>query len=52
MHGLAISVKDPTGLCDALMNRFGFSLKGTGPLNFHLGCDFSRDDSGILCIAP
>jgi hypothetical protein len=27
-------------------------LKGTGPITFHLGCDFFRDADGTLCYAP
>jgi hypothetical protein len=27
-------------------------LKGTGPVTFHLGCDFFCDDDGTLCYAP
>jgi len=26
--------------------------KGTGPTEFHLGCDFHRDKQGVLCHAP
>ncbi len=29
-----------------------FKLKGTGPIEFHLGCDFFRDSDGVLCYAP
>ena len=29
-----------------------FKLKGTGPLEYHLGCDFFRDDPGVLCYSP
>jgi len=27
-------------------------LKGTGPIEFHLGCDFFRDEEGVLCYGP
>lgn len=27
-------------------------LKGTDPIEFHLGCDFVRDEDGTLCMAP
>ena len=30
----------------------GFKLKGTGPVSFHLGCDFFRDEDGTLCFGP
>ena len=29
-----------------------FKLKGTGPIKFHLGMDFYRDEEGTMCIAP
>jgi hypothetical protein len=29
-----------------------FKLKGAGPIEFHLGCDFFRDKEGVLCFAP
>jgi hypothetical protein len=34
------------------MDRFNFKLKGTGPLTFHLGCDYYRDEDGVLCVSP
>jgi hypothetical protein len=29
-----------------------FKLKGTGPIIFRLGMDFTRDDDNTLCILP
>jgi hypothetical protein len=29
-----------------------FKLKGTGPISFHLGCDFFREEDNTLCMAP
>jgi hypothetical protein len=49
---LAIAAKDPKAITDKLINHYGFKLKGTGPLTFHLGCDFIRDQDGIMCIKP
>jgi len=49
---LAIAAKDPKSITDKLMEQYGFKLKGTGPLTFHLGCDFVRDSDGVLCIKP
>ena len=31
---------------------YNFDLKGSGPINFHLGCSFERGDDGVLCMAP
>ena len=47
---LAIASKDPLALTGSLEMKYGFSLKGTGPVTYHLGCDFIHDGSGVLCI--
>jgi hypothetical protein len=49
---LAIAMKDPQAFIDVLEKKHNFKLKGTGPIEFHLGCDFFRDDDGVLCMAP
>ena len=49
---LAIASKSPMELMNKLEKEYGFGLKGTGPISYHLGCDFIRDKSGILCIQP
>ena len=49
---LLIASKDPKAITDELMGRFKFKLKGTGPLTFHLGCDYYRDENGVLCVSP
>ncbi len=49
---LAIVSKNPQSIVQALENDYHFKLKGTGPISFHLGCDFVRDDDGTLCILP
>ena len=49
---LALSMKNPKAFCDVLMSKYKYKLKGTGPIAFHLGCDFFRDDDGCLCFAP
>ena len=35
-----------------LEKKHKFKLKGTSPLEFHLGADFFRDEEGVLCMAP
>jgi hypothetical protein len=45
-------MKDPSGFAKTLENKYSFKLKGTGELSFHLGCDFYRDQDGVLCMAP
>jgi hypothetical protein len=48
-----IASKDPAGNIRALTEDYKFKLKGTGPTEFHLGCDYFRDEEGVLCfLAP
>ena len=49
---LAICLNDPKAFTDVLLTKYKFKLKGTGPINFHLGMDFTRDKDGTLCMAP
>jgi Reverse transcriptase (RNA-dependent DNA polymerase) len=52
VDNLAFAMKDPQGFANTLEKKYNFKLKGTGELSFHLGCDFYRDDNGILCMSP
>ena len=47
---LCLALKDPAAFAETLKDRFGFKLKGTGKISFHLGMDFFRDENGVLCI--
>ena len=49
---LAFAMKNPQEFVDILKKKYGFKLKGTGPITIHLGCDFFRDSDGVLCMAP
>jgi hypothetical protein len=49
---LAIIAKNPQEIVDVLENTYKFKLKGTGPISFHLGMDFSCDANGVLCMGP
>jgi Reverse transcriptase (RNA-dependent DNA polymerase) len=49
---LANAMKDPKELTDILEKQHKFKLKGTDPITFHLGMDFTRDDDNTLCISP
>jgi hypothetical protein len=49
---LLFASKDPKAIVNDLMNTHKFKLKGTGPVTFHLGCDFFRDEDNNLCYAP
>jgi Reverse transcriptase (RNA-dependent DNA polymerase) len=47
-----LAMKNPKEFTDVLENKHKFNLKGTGPIAFHLGMDFTRDEDGTLCISP
>ena len=51
---LAIISKDPARIIETLCDptKANFKVKGSGPITFHLGCDFFRDEDGVLCFAP
>ena len=49
---LAIASRNPKAITDALQQEHGFKLKGTGPLGYHLGCGFGRDEDGTLTMSP
>ena len=49
---LAIASKDPQAIIDVLEQEYRFKLKGTGPIDYHLGCDFKRDGDGVLRMQP
>ena len=49
----AIASKDLAGIFRVLTDEDKFKLdEGTRPIEFHFGCDFSRDKEGVLCFAP
>ena len=50
---LIIASKNPQHIVDKLQAKpHSFKLKGTGPVDFHLGCDHFREDDGALCVGP
>ena len=50
---LLIASKNPQAIIDQLQSKpHSFKLKGTGPVDFHLGCDYYRDEDGVLCVGP
>jgi hypothetical protein len=48
---LAIAAKDPKAITDVLLEKYKFKLKGTGPIEYHLGQAFSRNENGELEIS-
>lgn len=49
---LAIASKNPQAIVDTLVKKHKLKLKGTGPMAYHLGCDYFRDKKGVLCGSP
>ena len=52
VDNLAIISKNAKSIIDALQNTYGFKLKGSGPITYHLGCDFTYDEDDTLCMSP
>ena len=49
---LAICMEDSHAFCDTLMEVYKLKLKGIGPLSYHLGCGYTRDEDGTLVADP
>ena len=49
---LLIASKNPKAIIDILKNVYNFKIKGDGPINYHLGCNFGRDKDGTLYSEP
>jgi hypothetical protein len=49
---LLIAARHPEEIISKLKEEHKFKLKGVGPLTYHLGCDYFRDDDGTLCYGP
>ena len=44
--------KNPEEIINLLENKYKFKFKVSGPIGYHLGCDFFRDKYNVLCMAP
>jgi hypothetical protein len=50
---LCLVMKNPESFLKQLQSPpYSFKLKGSGPMEFHLGCGFQRDADGVLCMHP
>ena len=49
---LAICMKDPKSSCHTLKAKYKLQLKGVGPISYHLGCGYTRDEDGTLVADP
>jgi hypothetical protein len=46
---IIICSKKPQDIINQLEQVHKFTLKGTGPINYHLGCGYVREPNGTLC---
>jgi hypothetical protein len=44
-------MKNPKEFVDILEKKHKFKTKGTVPISFHLGMDFSRNEDNTLCLS-
>ena len=49
---LAFAVDNPQQFVDTLRDKHNLKLKGTGPISYHLGVNFIRDQDGTLTMSP
>ena len=49
---LPLPWKDPEAFVKTLTDTYKFKLKGTGPISYHLGADFVREEDGTLSMMP
>ena len=49
---LYIVAKDPLHIIKQLEGIHKYKLKGTGPISYHLGCDYFEDEDGTMAYAP
>ena len=50
---LCLVMKEPEAFLRVLQGEpYNFKLKGSGPMSFHLGCGFRRDEDGRLVMEP
>ena len=48
---LAIVSRKPQAIINDFQGKYKLKLKGSGPLSYHLGCNFHRDENGTLCMS-
>ena len=52
VDNLAFALDDPQKFVNTLQEKHNFKLKGTGPIKYHLGDNFTCDPDGTLCMLP
>jgi hypothetical protein len=51
VNDLCLGMLDTKSFTDTLQNEHNFRLKGTSPIDFHLGQSFSRNEDGEMEIS-
>jgi len=51
VNDLCIVACDPKAIVDELIQKHSYKLKGAGPLEFHLGCDFFCNPDALSSIS-
>jgi Reverse transcriptase (RNA-dependent DNA polymerase) len=49
---LLIAERNSKEIAQTLEEEHKFKLKGSGPLNYHFGCDYFCDQDGTFCFGP
>ena len=49
---LLTASKEPQKITQDLKGKFKLKIKGDGPLEYHLGCDYKLDKDGTLVAQP
>ena len=52
VNDLMIEHKTPEAIFSLLQDKCKLKLKVTGPIKYHLGCDFSQYELSTLCCTP
>ncbi len=52
VNDIAATAKNPKAITDLLQGKYQFKLKGTGPISFHLGCNFVWDEEETMYMSP
>ena len=52
VDNLLIASQEPPSILQDLKEKFKLKIKGDGPLEYHLGCDYKLDKDGTLIAQP
>ena len=52
VNDFPICMQDPQPFHDTLKEKYKLKLKGVGPISYHLGCGYTRDEDGTHVADP